>query len=82
MWQEDSTERFITMWDKQLQFYAFQNSYQKAWQKSYYSVKGVSGVVVISTAQNYTTMSEVRFWADSNPARGVSQIRDGEDLWK
>ena len=34
------------------------------------------GVVVITTAQLYST----RFCAGSNPARGVSEIRDGEDL--
>ena len=45
-------------------------------------MKGISGVLVITTAQNYTTMPEVRFWAGSNPARVVSEIRDGEDVWK
>ena len=37
-------------------------------------------VVVITTAQLHSTKSEPRFCAGSNPARGVSEIRDGEDL--
>ena len=40
------------------------------------------GVVVITTAQLHSTKSELRFCAGSNPARGVSEIRDGEDLWQ
>ena len=38
------------------------------------------GVVVITTAQLHSTKSELRFCAGSNPARGVSEIRDGENL--
>ena len=38
------------------------------------------GVVVITTAQLHSIKSELRFCAGSNPARGVSEIRDGEDL--
>ena len=38
------------------------------------------GVVVITTAQLHSTKPELRFCAGSNPARGVSKIRDGEDL--
>ena len=38
------------------------------------------GVVVITTAQLHSTKPELRFHAGSNPARGVSEIRDGEDL--
>ena len=40
------------------------------------------GVVVITTAQLHSTKPELRFCAVSNPARGVSEIRDGEDLWQ
>ena len=40
------------------------------------------GVVVITTAQLHSTRAELRLWAGSNPARGVSEIRDGEDLWQ
>ena len=40
------------------------------------------GVVVITTAQLNSTKPELRFCAGSNPARGVSDIRDGEDLWQ
>ena len=38
------------------------------------------GVVVITTAQLPLTKSELRFCAGSNPASGVLEIRDGEDL--
>ena len=38
------------------------------------------GVVVITTAQLHSTKPELRFRAASNPARGMSEIRDGEDL--
>ena len=38
------------------------------------------GVVVITTAQLHSTKPELRFHAGLNPARGVSEIRDGEDL--
>ena len=37
------------------------------------------GVVVIITAQLHSTKPELRFCAGSNSARGVSEIRDGED---
>ena len=40
------------------------------------------GVVVITTAQLHSAKPEVRLCASSNPARGVSEIRDGEDLWQ
>ena len=36
--------------------------------------------VVITTAQLNSIKPELRFCAGSNPARGVSEIRDGEDL--
>ena len=38
------------------------------------------GVAVITTAQLHSTKPELRFCAGSNPIRGVSEIRDGEDL--
>ena len=37
--------------------------------------------MVITTTQLHSTKPELRFSADSNPARGVSEIRYGEDLW-
>ena len=40
------------------------------------------GVVVIITAQLHLTKPELRFCAGSNPARSVSEICDGEDLWQ
>ena len=41
-----------------------------------------SGAVVIATAQLHSSMSELRFCAGSNSACGVSEIRDGENLWQ
>ena len=38
------------------------------------------GVVVITTAQLQSTKPELRFCAGSNPACGMMEIRDGEDL--
>ena len=38
------------------------------------------GPVVIATVQLHSTKPELRSCAGSNPARGVSEIRDGEDL--
>ena len=38
------------------------------------------GVVVITTTQLHSTKPELRFCAGSNPARGVPEISDGEDL--
>ena len=38
------------------------------------------GVVVITTAQLHSKKPELRFCECSNPARSVSEIRDGEDL--
>ena len=35
------------------------------------------GVVVITSAQLHSTKPELRFYAGSNSARGVSEIRDG-----
>ena len=40
------------------------------------------GAMVITTAQLHLTKPELRFCAGSNPARGVSGICDGEDLWQ
>ena len=40
------------------------------------------GPVVIATVQLHSTKPELRSCAGSNPARGVSEIRDGEDLWQ
>ena len=38
------------------------------------------GVMVIAAAQFRSTKPEVRFSTSSNLARGVSDIRDGENL--
>ena len=37
------------------------------------------GVVVITTAQRHSTKPQLRLCAGSNHARGVLEIRDGED---
>ena len=38
------------------------------------------GVVFITTAQLHSTKPELRFCASPNSDRGVSEIRDGENL--
>ena len=38
--------------------------------------------VAITTAQLHSTKPELRFCASSNPARSVSEIRNGENLWR
>ena len=38
------------------------------------------GVVVITTAQFHSTKPELKFCPNSNPAHGVSEIRNGENL--
>ena len=38
------------------------------------------GVAVITTAQLHSTKPELKFCAGSIPARGASEIHDGEDL--
>ena len=38
------------------------------------------GVVIITPAQLHSTNHELRFCAGLNPARGVLEIHDGEDL--
>ena len=38
--------------------------------------------MVITTAQPHSTKPELRLCAGSNPARGVSEIHDGEDHWQ
>ena len=40
----------------------------------------LSDVEVVTTAQLHSAKPEPRFCAGSNPARGVSEIPDGEDL--
>ena len=40
----------------------------------------LSDVEVVTTAQLYSAKPEPRFCAGSNPARGVSEIPNGEDL--
>ena len=43
-------------------------------------IHAISGAVVITTTQLHSTKPELRFCAGSNPARGVLETRDGEDL--
>ena len=40
------------------------------------------GVLVINTAQLHSTKPEYGFCTGSNPARGLLEIHDGEDLWR
>ena len=40
------------------------------------------GVVVMTTAQLHSAKLELRTCTGLNPARGVSEICDGEDLWQ
>ena len=43
-------------------------------------VCGAMVLVVITTAERSSTMLELRFCASSNPAQGVSEICDDENL--
>ena len=38
--------------------------------------------MIIATAQLHSSKPELRFCTGSNPARGVLEIRDDEDLWQ
>ena len=62
------------------------NAICKRIERNSFALYGVNwwrcGVVVITTAQLHSTTPELRFCAGSNPARSVSEIRDGEDLWQ
>ena len=49
---------------------------------STYIIKRRRGVVVIATAQLHSTKAELKFCTGSNPARDVSEICEGEDLWQ
>ena len=40
------------------------------------------GVVLITSAQLYSTKPEIRFCTDSNLAHNMLKIRDGMDLWQ
>ena len=40
------------------------------------------GEVVITTSQFHSTKPELRFCAGSNPARGLSDIRNSKDIWE
>ena len=40
----------------------------------------IVALVVITTAQLYSTKPELRLWGGSNPGHGVSEIQDGENL--
>ena len=50
------------------------------WQ--YNLCKNLRENLVITTAQLPSTKPELRFCSVSNPARGVSEICDGENLWE
>ena len=40
------------------------------------------GVVAVITTNTNFTKPELRFWTGSNPARGVSEVCDGSNLWQ
>ena len=50
------------------------------WKKIKITLSRRRGVVIITTAQLHSTKPELKFSAGSNPAHGVSEISDGEDL--
>ena len=54
--------------------------FEKKLEKKIIKYTWCRGVVVITTAQLHSTNPELRFCAGSNPACGMSEIRDGEDL--
>ena len=69
---------FITKWAR---YYKVEQLLQSmALQKENQRNEWRRGVVVITTAQLHSTKPELRLCASSNSARGVSEIRDGEDL--
>ena len=49
-------------------------------QSLFFSFLWCRGVVVITATQLDSTKPELRFCAGSNPACGVPEIRDAEDL--
>ena len=51
--------------------YSYNNSYKTLWRR---------GAVVIATVQLPSTKPELRFCTGSNPARGMLEICDGENL--
>ena len=61
-------------------FWCFQGAEKKCIGNKW--VKWHRGVVVISTLQLHSTKPELKFYAVWNRARGVSEIRDDEDLWQ
>ena len=50
--------------------------------KSLLKKRFLRGVVVITTAKLHSTKPELTFCVGLDTARGVSEIRDGEDLWQ
>ena len=50
--------------------------------KSFNVAPWCRSVVVFTTAQLHSIKPELRFCAGSKPAWGVSEIRNGEDLWQ
>ena len=47
---------------------------------SFFNFNMHCGAVVITTAQLHSTKPEIRLCASSNPACGLSEIHNGEDL--
>ena len=69
---------------------SFSDESNRAWSKNEFQEYYISYTIFFlnilnwrtTTAQLHSTKPELRFCAGSNPARGVSEIRDGEDLWQ
>ena len=60
------------------------NSINELFELSYNLIEKivVPWLVVITTAQLHSTKPKLRFCAGSNPARCMSEIRNGEELWQ
>ena len=67
---------FLLLFIAYLSYYSFLLLYYL----SYYP--WCRGVAARTTAEFHSTKSELNSCAGTNPARGVSEIRDGEDLWQ
>ena len=52
------------------------------WGEPFLAFLNFTWVLVVITTQLHSTNPELRFCAGLNPACGVSEIRDGEDVWQ
>ena len=61
-----------------MQLVSFYTPWKYLWLYTLYTLQKP---LIITTAQLHSTKPELRFCTGSNPARSVSEIRSGEDLW-